>query len=228
MFGRRNHNDESRPGLGIDRDGNSVVDPTKNVLQLVEAAVARMDDLREADAQMSVLRAQYDREIAAAEHRRIDEQAVLRATYDEQLREAESKRIDAIRLVDVNAVNVAANRASEQATVLATQVATTAETLRTLVATSATALAAAQGQIIEPIISRLALIERAQYERVGNAQVSDPMMAELVSEVKAQRAILAAGAGATTQRAETKDDTKLLLAIIGAGLTIAGAVIGFR
>jgi hypothetical protein len=54
------------------------VDPSKNVLDLVNAAILRQDDLR------------------AAEGRRVDELAALRALYDDKLRVAESARIDAI------------------------------------------------------------------------------------------------------------------------------------
>ena len=37
------------PGPGVDRFGTPVVDPTQNVLDLVEAAIKRQDDLRMAD-----------------------------------------------------------------------------------------------------------------------------------------------------------------------------------
>lgn len=35
------------PGEGVDKHGNPVVDPTRNVLDLVKAAIQRQDDLRE-------------------------------------------------------------------------------------------------------------------------------------------------------------------------------------
>lgn len=64
------------------------IDPTANVLQLVEAAIIRQDDLREADS------------------RHAHELNELRASYQQKLREAETARIDAIRAVDVGAVTV--------------------------------------------------------------------------------------------------------------------------
>lgn len=80
-----------------------VFDPTKNVLQLVEAAVKRLDDLREADT------------------KHVKELMQVRADHANELREAESKRLNAIREVDVNAVAVATASANTQAAILAKQ-----------------------------------------------------------------------------------------------------------
>ena len=126
-------------------------DPTENVLKLVDAAVTRLDDLRD------------------AESRRVNEQLALRASYDEKLREAEAKRIDAIRAVDVNAVAVASARADNTATVLANQVSTSAENLRALVASTASANATTLSQITTTLTDRLALLEKSQYEKSGGS-----------------------------------------------------------
>lgn len=126
------------PGPGVDASGNPVVDPTQNVLQLVEAAIKRQDDLRETEAR-------HMREIIS-----------IRADYDQKLREAESDRIDAIRAVDVGAVQ----RATEVASVVA-------ETLRTQVATTASAAATGLSAALEPIIKDIADLRRAQYEAQG-------------------------------------------------------------
>ena len=77
-------------GLGVDASGGPVIDPTENVLAVIESAVKRQDDLRE------------------AEMRRVNQIEALRAEYQEKLALAEAKRIDAIRAVDVAAVDVAA------------------------------------------------------------------------------------------------------------------------
>jgi hypothetical protein len=66
---------ESNPGAATDAHGLPVVDPTRNVLQLVEAAIQRQDDLRDADA------------------RHVREVAALRDRYEDRLREAESVRV---------------------------------------------------------------------------------------------------------------------------------------
>lgn len=159
----------------IGKNGAPVIDPTANVMSLVEASVQRQDDLR------------------AAESRRVDEQANLRAEHAKELSIAESKRIDAIRAVDVNAVAVASERATAQAAVLATQVTASADALRALVSTTATTMATAAEKFSAQLTERLALLERAQYESKGRSGVSDPMMAELVAEVKKLSAAGVAG-----------------------------------
>ena len=99
-------------GPATDRNNQPVVDPTANVLALVEAAVKRLDDLRAADKEM----------------------ADLRERYDKELRSAESARIDAIRAVDVGAVNRAAEVSADLAATLANQVAVTATAFETKLA----------------------------------------------------------------------------------------------
>lgn len=137
------------PGPGVDAQGNPVIDPTQNVLDLVEAAIKRQDDLREMEAK-------HARELAD-----------LRAAYDRELRQAESNRIDAIRAVDVGAVNRAAEVAATQAAVLAGQVSATAEAVRTQVAATASAAGAALAAALEPIIKDIQDLRKAQYEAQG-------------------------------------------------------------
>jgi hypothetical protein len=124
-------------------------DPSTNVLDLVEAAIKRQDDLR--DAEGSHLR----------------EVADLRATYATELRRAETQRIDAIRAVDVGAVQRAAEVAATQATALAAQVAAAAEAMRTQVAAAATASTVALAAALEPIQKDIQDLRRAQYEAQG-------------------------------------------------------------
>jgi hypothetical protein len=137
------------PGAGVDSEGRPVLDPTKNVLDLVEASIKRQDDLREMEGK-------HLREILN-----------IRAEFARELREAESARLDAIRAVDVGAVNRAAEVSATQAATLATQVATSAETLRTQVAAAATAAATALAAALEPIQKDIQDLRRAQYEVQG-------------------------------------------------------------
>ena len=153
---------------------------------------------------------------------------MLRATYEEKLRDAEAKRIDAIRAVDVNAVNVAANRQADQATVLAAKVAASAEALRALVASTAASQAVAQQQVLGPILERLSAIEQTQYKGFGKESVTDPIMTQLLAEMKATRDIQAASGGAFNQRVETKDDTRLLMTIVGGVIAIIGTFIALK
>ena len=147
------------------------IDPTKNVLSLVAAAIQRQDDMRNLEAkhiaEMSDLRVNYEHRIAdmrSADERRI---ADLRASDDAKLREAETARIDAIRAVDVGAVNRAAEVSATQAATLATQVSVSAETLRGQVAAAAGAATTALAAALEPIQKDIADLRRAQYEAQG-------------------------------------------------------------
>lgn len=136
--------------------GHAVLDPTKNVLDLVNAAIKRQDDLRE------------------AESRHIREVMELRSSYNQQLTRAETARINAIRAVDVGAVNRAAEVSAQQATTLAAQVATSAETLRTQVAAAAAAATVALSAALEPIQKDIQDLRKAQYEAQGiKTQTSD-------------------------------------------------------
>lgn len=136
-------------------------DPTQNVRELVVAAILRLDDLRSAESRRSD-------ELAVAERRHMTEMLNIRGAFYEQLALAEAKRIDAIRSVDVAAVAVANERATAQATVLASQVATSAETLRALVAATAATTAQQFQTLTTQITDRLSLLEKSQNERSGS------------------------------------------------------------
>lgn len=137
------------PGPGVDASGQAVIDPTANVLQLVEAAIKRQDDLR----------------ISESNH--IREISQIRAIHNQEMRESEAHRLDAIRAVDVAAVQQAAQVSATQAATLATQVATSAETLRTQVAASAQAAVVGLAAALDPIQKDIADLRRAQYEAQG-------------------------------------------------------------
>jgi len=133
----RNAGDGSR-GPSTDRNNEPVIDPTRNVLDLVGAAIQRQDDLREMESK----------------HAR--ERAELMAGYEDKLRVAESERINAIRAVDVAAVQRASEVANQQAATLALQVSTTADAFRM-----------ALDAKVEPIQRRIDDLSRAQYEAQG-------------------------------------------------------------
>ncbi|HEY9371520.1 hypothetical protein [Streptomyces sp.] len=128
----------TEPGPAVDTHGNPVLDPTKNVLDLVDAAVKRLDDLRSMEAQHS------------------REMAQMRAEYEDKLRLAETARIDAIRSVDQSAVQRAAEVQATQAGALATQVVATADAFRVSLAGA-----------LEPITKDIADLRKTQYEQAG-------------------------------------------------------------
>jgi hypothetical protein len=194
-------------GKGVDAQGGPVVDPTANVIALNDAAQKRQDDLRQET---------NTRMLAEVSH--LKEMAALRAQHSRQLAEAEAKRIDAIRAVDVNAVAVASERAGAAATVLATQVAQSADALRTLVASTATAMAEQQRQLSTQFDSRLTLVERSQYEGKGKSAFSDPMM----DEINRKMQMLMEGRGQTLGAADqTKTSSNQIMWAIGIMVMIA-------
>ena len=135
-------------------------DPTANVRALLHLSSDRADQLRLAES------VRID-QLLLAEHNRVNEQIALRAEFMDKLSVAEQRRIDAIRAVDVNAVSVASERASAQAAVLANQVSASAETLRALVATTASAQRQQLSILTNQITERIAILERNQYEKSG-------------------------------------------------------------
>jgi hypothetical protein len=137
------------PGPGVDASGQAVIDPTKNVLDLVRAETKRQDDLREADSR-------HTREIIA-----------LHAQHEADLRKAEAKRLNAIRSVDVQAVASAASVQLSQAEAIAKQVSDTAEAARQAMAAAATANATSLRAEIAPLQKDIADLRQSQYEGVG-------------------------------------------------------------
>lgn len=102
-----------------------------------------------------------------SERRRVNEQMELRAQHQAEMAAAEAKRIDANRAGDVAAVGIANERAIQQASVLASQVDRSAETLRGLVATTASSVAVQLAQVTEQMTTRLLALENARYENRG-------------------------------------------------------------
>lgn len=158
-------------GPSVDVAGSPVIDPTENVLSLVEAAVKRLDDLGSKESS-------YLRQMAEKESTHLREIINVRAVYEEKLREQDAKhaenlrqqeaaRIDAIRAVDVAAVGRAAEVSQQQANTLSAQVASTAEAMRNQVATTAAAWSESMRTSLEPIQKSIEDLRKAQYEQQG-------------------------------------------------------------
>ena len=147
-------------GPAVDRYGNPVLDPTKNVYSLVDAAMLRQDDLRLASEKR-----QDDLRNADANHAR--ELAAVRAHHAAELRAIETARLDAIRNVDNVAVQRAAEVSATQAATLAQTLAQTAEAMRTQVAAAATVTATALDAKIAPLQNAIGDLQRFQFEAQG-------------------------------------------------------------
>lgn len=202
------------PGAGVDISGNPVLDPTANVIALQAAATKRQDDIF----------ALY-KETVNLHVKNLADMATLRDNYQERLTLAESKRIDAIRLVDVNAVAVASQRASDQASVLAAQVQQSAEALRTLVASTAASVAAQLQQLTTTLTGRISVLEQSQYEGRGKSSYSEPLISEISTELRALREARSTSSGRAEQRTESRASIGTVVGIAVAVATAAGVII---
>jgi hypothetical protein len=206
MAKNRNAVPATPEGLGVDYRGNPVIDPTRNVLDLVAASVLRLDDLRTADS------------------RHLKEITEVRFAYESQLRQKESERIDAIRAVDVGAVNRAAEVSAQQATALASQVATSAEALRVQVEATRAQTAASLAAALEPIQKDIQELRKTQYEQQGQKQASaDPQLLAIQALQAAQSQSIGANAHAIETR--SVGQFNLTSALTSIGLLISLAVI---
>jgi hypothetical protein len=183
------------PARGLS-GGELSVDPTENVKALQEAGAKRQDDLRELndrriDAEIRVLAAQLDG---------LEKRMVLRAEHAKEIRLLESDRLEKIRQVDVLAGNTAADRALVAIQTLATTQNAAAEAMREMVTQTATTIAAQHAADLARINEQIAALQKTSYEGAGKQTIADPMMAELVAEMKAMRATVTSGEGQSTGR----------------------------
>jgi hypothetical protein len=190
--GRRTH---PSSGIGVDEFGAPAVDPTQNVIALTEAANLRQDDLRRENnarvdvevrrlEQLSALRAEHSKTLIH-----------LHAVHSKELSALESNRLNAIRQVDVLAVNTAADRAAAAIQALAATTAANADNLRNALTATAATIATQTAGIVTAITERIAALEKSSYEGKGKQAVADPLMDELVREMKSLRESRATGAG---------------------------------
>ena len=202
-------------GIGVDAEGNPVVDPTANVIALNEAANQRQDDLRELNnTRIDAEIRRIDSEIA-----HVREMATLRAEHAKELSSLESSRVNAIRQVDVLAVSTAADRAQTAINTLANATTVNAENLRNALASTASAIAAQHAATVSGITERIAALEKASYEGRGKQTMVDPMLADLVIEMKK---LTATGMTHTGKEQGVGMAAAIGLAILGAIGTLSG------
>lgn len=147
-------------GPATDRHNEPVVDPTKNVLDLVGAAISRQDDLRSTATD-------HITELLKVQSGHTKELLNLHADHQRQMATKESDRLDAIRAVDRDAVTRAAEVSATQANTLAVQVAASAEALRNQVETSRVATETRLASSLAPITESIELLRAAQYAQQG-------------------------------------------------------------
>jgi len=187
MTERRRHTGHApNPGRGraVDLSVGAVVDPTENVRDLVIAANTRQDDLRT-----------ITKELVEAKFEHLQAMAQLRAEHVKELASMESSRLNAIRQVDVLAVSTAADQAQAAIQTLAASTTTNAENIRNALTATATAIATQTANTVNAITERLAALEKSSYEGKGKQTLADPMLVELVAEMKSLRQVTTTNAG---------------------------------
>lgn len=189
-------------------DSNAYSDPTYNVLQLVNASVKRIDDIRDLETKAN-----------RKEKKSIRRELKLHVKYGEKLSRAESNRIDAIRQVDVAAAQTERDGAGQRALVLANQLTTSAETLRALVASTAATIAAQMQQTNTQFAERITQLEKAQYEKTGLAGVPPEILIRLTALEKV---------GNTNTGKDTGQEfsSLRLIMIIGLVVSMVGMLMG--
>lgn len=133
----------------MDKQGTPVIDPTKNVLDLVSAETKRQDDLR------------------TMESAHFREMMIRDREYAAELRSIERMRLDAIRAVDVANAQRTVDVQATLAQTLQQQVASTAEAMRTTQAAIQQSNTEALSAVIKPLVDRIGLIEQQQYLQAG-------------------------------------------------------------
>jgi hypothetical protein len=146
------------PGIGVDARGGGVVDPTKNVGDLVKAEAAKRDELRTADKEL------FDAKIDGLSDRlKLLSEYIVQ--YQDSQRESETRRID----------QLAQTRQEFQNTIrdmLAESVRTTSNLVSTQLV-----------QIQATFDTRVTKLEAGAFTQAGKEQRPDPALADAMQRV---------------------------------------------
>jgi len=204
---------QGRPGSVVDAQGGAVIDPTTNVLDLVEKETKRQDDLRSANDRL------FAAELRCIEIKSacVKEVADLRATHDKEMRDSEAKRLDSIRQVDIGAVNTALVEVRSATTALAKTNYETAETLRTTVIQTADRVAKTTSDSFDGFNKRIAALELAAAQGIGKQIVADPASEKLAQAVESLVRAQQTGTGEIKGK---KDMTATIISMVGLVIAI--------
>jgi hypothetical protein len=155
-----------------------IIDPTLNVIALVQSSDKRVDDLLNEHKRFNTDQIEH-----------MTDMANLRAAHAKEVRQLESDRLNAVRNVDAATGKAEADRAAAATQALAAITATNAETLRTALNNTATTIATQTTETVTRITERIAALEKSSYEGAGKNAMSDPMISELVKEVRGLRTV---------------------------------------
>lgn len=187
----------SSPGIGVDAFGGQVIDPTRNVLDLVAAAINRQDDLNGLREKL------YNAQMHGLE-KLLDE----RRMYQQYIAEAH-ERHDALM------------HSTEDATtkLWMEQSGRDRELIRASVGEVRTQMATQMAASERAISERIAVVERKQYQSEGESRVADPQMDQLARDV---RALIAGGDRSTGK----EQGVRISMSVVGLIAAVAAALGG--
>ena len=190
--GEENHSEE-RPGIGVDAHGGGVIDPTKNVLDLVRAAINNQDAMRDGLKELLIEKVNGLKEML-----KIVSDSVV--AFQNAQRDAETKRID----------QLAQTRQEFQNTIrdmLAESVRTTSNLVSTQLV-----------QIQATFDTRVTKLEAGAFTQAGKSSVQDPATADALTRMASGISALSL----TTTEAMNKTATATAEAIAKLTMTLSG------
>lgn len=166
-YGVKGRSDSGRPGIGVDAGGAPVIDPTENVLALVDAQARSQRDLDAAGQRFNASEVgwviKHFEALMVAERRRIDDLALLKKDYDKAISETQTGQMKTTS-------DLVSTQLDKVTTSLSDTINKTADNIAATLAT---------------MDKRLAGVEQFRYETGGRASVSDPVLVQVANDLAA-------------------------------------------
>jgi hypothetical protein len=201
-----------QPGIGVDAHGGSVIDPTKNVEDLVEAGKLEAEKLRAAD--MRFLDAQL---LASEKFQNFARESENR--LQNFARDAESKIQTALRDSETRRIDQLADTRQKFLDTIRDMLAESVRTTSTLVSSQLV-------QIQATFDSRVTKLEAAQLTQAGRSSVADPAISDALIRINSALAAIQASESRVSGAGMGQRDTSArLLAVVMAVAAVASPVI---
>ncbi len=189
-------------GLGVDSTGGPVIDPTENVLALVDVEKQHQQELRQSDAKyvdaMRTADAKYQDGMRNAEQAKQESLSLLKQNYDKQISDILTAQIKStLELTSTQLDKVTAS--------LSNQI---------------NAAVVQQSGLITTLSERIGRLEQLQWQTAGKTSVSDPAAADMVLAVRKLTETTKVGEGREIGRGE-------IIAYIVTAIAVATAIVKF-
>lgn len=146
------------PGIGVDSSGSRTIDPTKNVLDLVNAESKTRDKLRDGDKELADTKIEALRDLFKLLSQHVDQ-------FQNAMRDSETRRIDQL-----------AQTRQEFQNTIRDMLAESVRTTSTLVSTQLV-------QIQATFDTRVSKLEAGAFTQAGKEQRPDPALAEAMQKM---------------------------------------------